>query len=93
MYLSTSGLLSSIISNTDKHEFSSTCTWKWIRFCNDVMNHIDCVIKRGLYPQKMHSCSENIREENISFCFKNIRALSENISWVILHGYFCVDDR
>ena len=29
--------------------------------CNDVMNHADCVIKRDVYPQKMHSCSENIR--------------------------------
>ena len=26
----------------------------------DVMN-IDCVIKRDVYPQKMHSCSKNIR--------------------------------
>ena len=29
--------------------------------CNDVINHADCVIKRDVYPQKMHSCSKNIR--------------------------------
>ena len=22
----------------------------------DVMKHVDCVIKRDVYPQKMHSC-------------------------------------
>ena len=59
VYLLTSDLLSSIISNTDKHEFS--CIWKWISYCNDVMNHVDCVIKRDVYPQKMHSCSKDIR--------------------------------
>ena len=58
-YLSTFDLLSFIISNTDKHEFSSV--WKWIRCCNDVMNDVDCVIKRDVYPQKMLSCSKNIR--------------------------------
>ena len=47
------------MSNTDKHEFSSI--WKWNRCCNDVMNNVDCVIKRDVYPQKMHSCSKNIR--------------------------------
>ena len=46
IYLSTSDLLSFIISNTDKHEFSSIR--KWIRCCNDVMNNIDCVIKRDV---------------------------------------------
>ena len=66
IYRSTSDLLSFIISTTDKHEFSSI--WKWISCCNDVMNHVDCVIKRDVYPQKMHSCSKNI-----SFCSKNIR--------------------
>ena len=25
---------------------------------NDVMDHDDCVIKRDLYPQKMHPCSK-----------------------------------
>ena len=59
-YLSTSDFLSFIISNTDKHEFS--CIWKWIiSCCNDVMNHVDCVIKRDVYQQNMHSCSKNIR--------------------------------
>ena len=58
IYLSTSELLSFIISNTDKHEFSSI--WKWISCCIDIMNSVDCVIKRDVYPQKMHSCSKNI---------------------------------
>ena len=43
-----SDLLSFIISNTDKQEFSSI--WKWIRCCNDVMNHLDSVIVI-VYPQ------------------------------------------
>ena len=59
IYLSKSDLLSFIISNTDKHEYS--CTWKWIICCNNVMNYVDCVIKRDIYPQKMHSCSKTIR--------------------------------
>ena len=29
--------------------------------CNDIINHVDCVMKRDVYPQKMHSCSKNIR--------------------------------
>ena len=53
-----SDLLSSIISNSNKHEFSSI--WKWISCFHDVMNHIDFVIKRDVYLQKMHSCSKNI---------------------------------
>ena len=59
IYLSKSDLLSFVISNTDKHEFSSIK--KWIRCCNDVMNNVDCVIKRVIYLQKMHSCSKNTR--------------------------------
>ena len=59
VYLSTSDLLSFIISNTDKHDFSCICNL--IGCCNDVMNYVDCVIKRDVYPQKMHSCSKNIR--------------------------------
>ena len=59
IYVSTSDLLSFVISNTDKHEFSSI--WKWITCCNDVMNDVDCVIKRDVYPQNVHSCSKNIR--------------------------------
>ena len=52
IYLSTSDSIA-------KHEFSSI--WKWIRCCNDDMNNVDCVIKCDVYPQKMHSCSKNIR--------------------------------
>ena len=59
IYLSTSDLLSFVISNTDKHQFSSI--WKWITYCNDVMNDVDCVIKRDVYPQNVHSFSKNIR--------------------------------
>ena len=46
VYLSTSHLLSFIISKTDRHEFSGI--WKWISCSNDVMNHVDCVIKRDV---------------------------------------------
>ena len=60
IYLLTSDLLGFIISNTDKHELSRI--WKWLSCCNDVINHTDCVIKRDVYPQKMHSCSKNIRD-------------------------------
>ena len=59
IYLSKSDLLSFVIYNTDKHEISSI--WKWITCCNDVMNDVDCVIKRDVYPQNVHSCSKNIR--------------------------------
>ena len=52
IYFSASDLLSFIISYTDKHEFISI--WKWIRSCNDVMNNVDCVINRDVYPQKIH---------------------------------------
>ena len=54
-----SDLVSFIISNTAENEFSGI--WKWISCCNDVMNHVECVIKLDVYPQKMHSCSKNIR--------------------------------
>ena len=63
IYLSTFDLLSFTISNTDKYELSSI--WKWISCCNDVMNYVECVIKRDVYQQKMHLCSKNIR--GISF--------------------------
>ena len=46
IYLSTSDLLSFIISNIDKHELSSV--WKWISCSNDVMNYVNCVIKRDV---------------------------------------------
>ena len=48
-----------MISNSDKHELNSL--WNWISCCDDVMNHADCVMKRDVYPQKMHSSSKNIR--------------------------------
>ena len=38
---------------------------KWKSCSNDVMNRVDCVLKHDVYPQKMHSCSKNIR--GISF--------------------------
>ena len=59
IYLSTSDLLSFVISNTDKHEFSSI--WKWLTCCNDIINDVDCVIQRDVYPQNVHSCSKSIR--------------------------------
>ena len=62
-YLSASDLLSFIISNTNEHEFN--CISKWISCCYDVMNHVDCVIKRDVYLQKMHSCSKNIRGRSV----------------------------
>ena len=34
--------------------------------CNDVMNHADCVIKRDVYLQKMHSCSKHIRHMTLT---------------------------
>ena len=58
-YLLTSDLLSFVISNTDKHKFSNI--WKWIRCCNDLINDVDCVIKRDVYLQNVHSCSKTIR--------------------------------
>ena len=64
IYLSTFDFLSLIIFNTDKHEFSSI--WKQISCSNDVMNHVNCVIKRNIYQQKTHSCSKIIR--GLSFC-------------------------
>ena len=59
IYQSTSDLTSFIISNSDNYEISNIR--KWISCCNDVMNYVDCVIKHDVYPQKMHSCSKNIR--------------------------------
>ena len=59
---------------TDKNEFSSI--WKWFSCCNDVMNHADCVIKRDVYPPKMHSCSKNIHGISV-FVSKNIRGISK----------------
>ena len=85
IYLSTSDLLSSITSNTDKYEFSSI--WKWIRCCNDVMNNVDCVIKSDVYPYKMHSCSKNIR--GISVFVLKISMVYQKI----YHGLYYMDIR
>ena len=79
-----SDLLSSVISNTDKREISSM--WKWIRCFNDVMNDVDCVIKRDVYLRNVHSCSKNIRGIS-DFVLKISVVYIKNISWVILHGY------
>ena len=49
---------------------------------NDVMNHVDYVIKRDVYP----SCSKNIRGISV-FVLKISVVYQKNISWVILHGY------
>ena len=55
-FLSVSNLLSFLLFLTPTtHEFSSMSCF------NDVMNHVDCVIKRYVYPQKTHSSSKNIR--------------------------------
>ena len=45
---------------------------------NDVMNHFDCIIKRDVYPQKMHSCSKNIR--GISFFVLKISVANQKIN-------------
>ena len=91
MYLSTSDLLSFIISNSDKHEFSSS--WKWISCSNDVMNHVDCIIKRDVYPAKKHSCSKNIR--GISFLFPKISAVYQRkyIIGVIAQAFRYLKDK
>ena len=78
--LSASEFLSCIISNTYKNEFSST--WKW---SNDVMNHVDCVIKH-IYLQKMHSCSKNINGISVLVLKIYVVYKKKNL-WVILHGY------
>ena len=75
IYLSTSDLLSSVISNTDKHKFSSI--YKWITCAIDVINHTDWVTKRDVYPEKMHFCSKIISGK--SFFPKNIRGISRKI--------------
>ena len=78
-----SNLLSVIISNSDKHEFRSI--WKRISCSNDVKNHVDCVIKRDVYPQKMHSCSKN---NLVSFfcCSNNIHGYQEKV----YHKCYCI---
>ena len=46
------------------------------------MNHVDNVIKRDVYPKKMHICSKNN-----SFCSRNIRGIIKknimgDIAWI-----------
>ena len=57
---------------------------KWISCCNDVMNHVDCIIKRDVYPQKMHLCSKNIR--GISFFVLKISVvyIMCDIAWIFV---------
>ena len=83
IYLSTSDLLSFSISNSDKHEFSSV--WIWNSCCNDVMNHVDCVIKLDFFWQKMHSCSKNIHV--ISFFVLKISMVYQE---KIYHRCYCM---
>ena len=85
IYLSTSDLLSFIVSYSEKHEFSSI--WKWISCCNEVMNHVDCVIKRDVFPKKMHSCSKNIRGLSFFVLKMSVVYQEKNISEVLLHGH------
>ena len=50
-------------------------------FVMTVMNHVDGVIKRDVHPQKMYSCSKNIR--GIIFCSKYIRKnIMGDIAWI-----------
>ena len=65
IYLSTSDLLNCIICYTDKYEFCSI--WKWISCCNDVIENVDCFIKRDVCLQKMRSCSKNIGGISVLF--------------------------
>ena len=37
-----------------------------MKWSDDVMNHVDCVMKRDVYPQKVHSRFKNIH--GIYFC-------------------------
>ena len=74
------------ISNTDKHELGSI--WERISCCNDVINHVDSVIKRDVYPQKMHSCSKNIRGKSSFFVLKLSVVCKKNyigdIAWIFV---------
>ena len=50
------------------------------------MNNVDCVIKRDVYPQKMHSCSKNIHGMSV-FVLKIWVVYQKNymvdIAWII----------
>ena len=79
IYLSTFNLLSFIISNTETYMNLAV-------YGNGLA--VDCVINRGFYPQKMDSCSKNIRGTSvfvlkISLVYKK----KKKIFWVILHRY------
>ena len=50
------------------------------------MNDVDCVIKRDVYPQNVHSFSKNIRGISV-FVLKYPLYIKNDILWVILHGY------
>ena len=39
------------------------------------MNYVDCVIKRDVYPQNVHSCSKNIRRISGFFFLKKETSL------------------
>ena len=52
----------------------------------DVMNHVDYVIKRDFYPQKMYSCSKNIR--GISFFVLKISVVYQEKN--IYHRCYCM---
>ena len=50
------------------------------------MNNVDCVMKSDVYPQKMHSCSENIRGISvfvlrISVVYQKIYMMGD-IAWI-----------
>ena len=60
------------------------------------MKHVDCVIKRDVYPQKVHSCSKNICGLSFSWS-KNIRGISlscskniRGISTKTYHRCYCI---
>ena len=76
--------MSFIISNSD-----NTWTyhqWKCTSCFNNVMKHVDNVIKRDVYPQKMHSCSKNIRA--LLFIVLKISVVYQKIYIIgVLHRY------
>ena len=48
-----------------------------------LMNHVDSVINRDVYPQKIHSCSKNV--SGISFFVLKISVVNQE---KIYHRYF-----
>ena len=51
------------------------------------MNHVDCVIKRDVYPQKRHSCTKNIRGISvfvlkISVVYQKNIYIMGDIAWI-----------